>query len=99
MYDSDRLVGALVMVVVGFERQRGNRETGVRFTLDVMSAEREELRRLVEELPALTCVRRHLRRVASRPWPPAWFGAGKSSRRDTAARSEDLLADGFGRRV
>jgi hypothetical protein len=69
-----------------------------------MSADRDELRRLVEELPdeevpaALNDVRRHVRpteRKAS--WPPAWFGAIKGSRPDTAARSEELLRDGFGR--
>src|SRR5438445_3964979 len=30
-------------------------------------------------------------------WPPAWFGAGDGSQTDTAARGEELLADGFGR--
>jgi hypothetical protein len=68
-----------------------------------MSGERDELRRLVDELPddqvpaALEEVRRHLRDVRLRPWPPAWFAAGNTSRRDTAARSEELLDDGFGR--
>ena len=42
-------------------------------------------------------VRRHLRAVGERPWPPAWFGAGEGSADDIAARSEDLLRDGFGR--
>ena len=68
----------------------------------VMSVQREELLRLVEELPeeevpaALDDIRRHLRSVRDRPWPPAWFGAGESSADDVAARSEDLLGDGFG---
>jgi hypothetical protein len=69
-----------------------------------MSADRDELRRLVEELPdeevpaALDDVRRHLEPAEhKRSWPPGWFGAGKGSRPDVAARSEDLLADGFGR--
>jgi len=49
-----------------------------------MSVQREELLRLVEELPeeevpaVLDDVRRHLRSVRERPWPPAWFGAGKA---------------------
>jgi hypothetical protein len=49
-----------------------------------MSAQREELLRLVEELPeeevlaVLDDVRRHLRAVGERPWPPAWFGAGEA---------------------
>ena len=45
----------------------------------VMSAQREELLRLVKELPeeevpaALDDVRRHLRAVSERPWPLVWF--------------------------
>ena len=73
-------------------------------TLEDMSAERDELRRLVEELPdeqvpaALDEVRRQLQPAErARSWPPAWFGAAKGSRSDVAARSEELLADGFGR--
>ena len=63
----------------------------------------DELLRLIEELPeeevsaVLDDVRRHLRSVRERPWPPAWFGAGEGSADDVAARSEDLLRDGFGR--
>lgn len=72
-------------------------------TLDAMSAQREELLRLVEELPedevpaVLDDVRRHLRAVSNRAWPPAWFGAGQGTTTDVAARSEDLLDEGFGR--
>jgi hypothetical protein len=68
-----------------------------------MSVQREELLRLVEELPedevpaVLDDVRRHLRAVRDRAWPPAWFGAGQGRTTDVAARSEDLLGDGFGR--
>ena len=68
-----------------------------------MSAERDELHRLVEELPAdqvpaaLADVRRHLQPAEDRPWPPDWFGAVTAPRSDTAARAEELLADGFGR--
>ena len=50
-----------------------------------------------EVLAVLDDVRRHLRAVGERPWPPAWFGAGEGSADDIAARSEDLLRDGFGR--
>jgi hypothetical protein len=70
---------------------------------EVMSVQRDELLRLVEELPeeevpvVLDDVRRHLRSVRERPWPPAWFGAGEGSADDVAVRSEDLLRDGFGR--
>jgi hypothetical protein len=57
-----------------------------------MSVQREELRRLVEELPdyevqaVLDAVRRHLRTVRDRSWPPAWFGAGEGRTTDVAAR-------------
>ena len=65
--------------------------------------QREELLRLVEELPedevpiVLDDVRRHLSLVRGRPWPPAWFSSAEAKSADTAARSEDLLAEGFGR--
>jgi hypothetical protein len=68
-----------------------------------MSAQREELLRLVEELPedevpaVLDDMRRHPSAVKKQPWPPASFGAGKGRTTDVAARSEDLLGDGFGR--
>ncbi len=68
-----------------------------------MSVQREELLRLVEELSedevpiVLDDVRRHLRLVHERSWPPAWFSAAEGRFSDTAARSEDLLAEGFGR--
>jgi hypothetical protein len=68
-----------------------------------VSAERDELRRLVEELPddevpaAIAELRLRNASAADRPWPPSWFGAAASSRTDVAARSEELLKDGFGR--
>ena len=70
---------------------------------EFVSVQREELLRLVEELPedevpvVLDDVRRHLRAVRHESWPPAWFGAGEGRTTDVAARSEDLLRDGFGR--
>jgi hypothetical protein len=68
-----------------------------------MSGERDELRELVERLSeedvpaALADVRRHLSAAPERRWPPAFFGAGKASRSDVAARSEEILGEGFGR--
>jgi hypothetical protein len=68
-----------------------------------MSSERDELRRLVEGLPdeevpaVLAEVRRHIRPAAARPWPPAFFGAGRATRSDVAARVDDILDEGFGR--
>ena len=68
-----------------------------------MSAERDELRRLVEDLSdaqvpaAVADLRLRVAPPADRPWPPPWFGAAEGSRTDTAVRSEELLKDGFGR--
>jgi hypothetical protein len=72
-------------------------------TIGGMSGERDELRRLVEELPdeqvptVLAEVRRKttLRTVAA--WPPAWMNSFSSGRTDLGRNHEDLLADGFGR--
>ena len=67
-----------------------------------VSAERDELRELVEHLPeeqvaaVLSEARRHLAAVSSRPWPPAFFAAGRAGRQDVAERAEELLGDGFG---
>jgi hypothetical protein len=68
-----------------------------------MSAERDELRELVERLPdeqvraVLADVRRHVAAAGERSWPPAFFGAGRAGRGDVAARSEEILGEGFGR--
>jgi len=68
-----------------------------------VSAERDELRRLVDELPddqvpsALADVRRRAVRRSPGSWPPAWFGAAVARRTDIAANVDDLLAEGFGR--
>jgi hypothetical protein len=68
-----------------------------------MSAERDELHELVEQLPdedvpaALADVRRRLRVASGRTWPPAFFAAGRAERSDVAARSEEILGEGFGR--
>lgn len=68
-----------------------------------MSAERDELERLVRELPdeevphVLDNVRRHLHPVQDPTWPPPWFGAAPGRRRDTSERVDELLAEGFGK--
>jgi hypothetical protein len=68
-----------------------------------MSGDREELRRLVEELPdeGVPAVLAEARRQATpRPvpdWPPAWLGSFASGRSDLGSNHEDLLAEGFGR--
>jgi hypothetical protein len=67
-----------------------------------MSAERDELRRLVDELPenevpvALAEMRRHLRPVSRAPWPPAFFNSGTSGTPGVARRVDEILAEGFG---
>jgi hypothetical protein len=67
------------------------------------SAEREELARLVQQVPddelpqVLAEVRRHLRPAAGRRWPPAWFGIAAGDGTAVGARSGELLDEGFGR--
>jgi hypothetical protein len=68
-----------------------------------MSAARDELRRLVEDLPedevpaVLAEARRHLVSVTSEGWPPPWFGIAEGDRDDLGRNHEDVLAEGFGR--
>jgi hypothetical protein len=71
-----------------------------------VSGEREELRRLVEEIPdeqvpaALADLRRRLvpvPEVREAAWPPAWFNSIIDERNDLGRNHEDLLAEGFGR--
>jgi hypothetical protein len=70
---------------------------------DVMSAERDELRALVDALPessvprVMAEVRRHLAVVPDVPWPPDWFAMGEGSRSDLGRNHDDLLTEGFGR--
>ncbi|MGH3616229.1 MAG: hypothetical protein ACRDRK_27275 [Pseudonocardia sp.] len=68
-----------------------------------MSAERDELKRLVEELsddrvPAVLAeARRQAQPQPASEWPPPWFGSFSSGRSDLGSNHEDLLAEGFGR--
>ena len=68
-----------------------------------VSAERDELRRLVEQLsddrlPAVLAeARRQSGSVPAGEWPPPWFGSFASGRSDLSSDHEDLLAEGFGR--
>jgi hypothetical protein len=71
-----------------------------------VDGEREELRRLVEELPdeqlpaVLNEVRRRLEPVPTSTdanWPPRWFGAITSGGSDLGRNHEHVLAEGFGR--
>jgi hypothetical protein len=67
-----------------------------------MTAPREELVRLVEELPdnqvpaVLDIVHRHRRAAENWPWPPAWFAARETRTTDVAARSAGQLGGSFG---
>ena len=66
--------------------------------------QREELRRLVEELPAeqVPAALSDLRALRDRPkassWPPAWFGAAVGSAPDVSERVDEILREGLGRR-
>jgi hypothetical protein len=68
-----------------------------------MSAERDELKRLVEELsddrvPAVLAeARRQTEPTPAGEWPPPWFASFSSGRHDLGRNHEDLLAEGFGR--
>lgn len=70
-----------------------------------MGAERDELHELVERLSdeqvpaALADARRHLASESELPWPLAFFAAGRAGRNDVAARSGELLDEGFGRQA
>ena len=72
-------------------------------SISSMTAARDKLRRLVDELPeeqlpaALAEVQRLAERGGASAWPSAWFGAVTSGRLDTSARVDELLAEGFGR--
>jgi hypothetical protein len=68
-----------------------------------MSTERDELKRLVEQLlderaPAVLAeARRQARPPTPAEWPPAWFGSFASGRHDLGRNHDDLLDEGFGR--
>jgi hypothetical protein len=68
-----------------------------------MTAARDKLRRLVEQLPAeqvptaLAEVQRLAAATESAQWPPPWFGTVTAKRSDTSERVDALLAEGFGR--
>jgi len=66
-----------------------------------MSAEREELRQLILDLPeeevptVLGALWPRLRAGKNRARPPAWFGAAQRHTSDAAARTEERLQDRF----
>lgn len=82
---------------------RKARTEGAPGTIGGVTAARDELRRLVEQLSdeqvpaALAEVQCLASSAESAEWPPPWFGAVTSKRSDTSERIDELLADGFGR--
>jgi hypothetical protein len=68
-----------------------------------MSAEHDDLLRLVRDLPedqvpqALTDVRRHLRPIKDRPWPPAFFASAPGDGTRIADQADELLREGLRR--
>lgn len=73
-------------------------------TVVVMDPRREELHRLVEELPeeqvpgALAGLRARGRRAGPRPWPTGWFEAARGASPDASERVAEILREGSGRR-
>jgi hypothetical protein len=68
--------------------------------------EYENMHRLVDQLTGdqLREIRAHTLRLVqssehaeSESWPPAFFGSVRAGRSDVAARTEEILAEGFGR--
>ena len=106
MFGRSQNVGAALLVHVPksvrpprYRRQHRPR----RFTYGLCMTTREELRRLVDELPedrisvAPVEVQRLASTFDSSGWPPPWFGAVRSERTDTSERVDEPPADGFGR--
>jgi hypothetical protein len=71
-------------------------------TLVAMSAQREELQHLVDELSdeevptALALLRARARRPGGN-WPPRWFGAGQAREPDISERVDEILRGEVGR--
>jgi hypothetical protein len=69
-----------------------------------MSAPREELHHLVEDLPdemvpvVLAELRDRATRSNARRWPPAWFGAATGREPDISERVDEILRDELGER-
>ncbi|HEX5407692.1 MAG TPA: hypothetical protein VFX16_35945 [Pseudonocardiaceae bacterium] len=67
-----------------------------------MSGDRDELVRLVLELPedhvpmVLADIRRHLSPVEDRSWPPAFFASAPGDGTSVAEHADEWLREGFG---
>jgi hypothetical protein len=68
-----------------------------------VSAERDELMRLVQEIPddqvphALAEMRRYLGPAGAHAWPPAFFASAPGDGISIAEQADRLLREGFGR--
>jgi hypothetical protein len=64
-----------------------------------MTAARDELHRLVEQLPEdqVSAAPIEVQRLARASDTPPWFGAITAGCPDTSARADELPAEGFGR--
>lgn len=66
--------------------------------------QREELHRLVDELPAgevpaaLAALKARQEKRPASLWPPAWFGSVRGSQPDVSERADEILREGLGRR-
>lgn len=67
-----------------------------------MIAERDELKRLFEDLPdeqvpaAVAAIRRQHEQRPGTTWPPSWFESFASGRPDLGSNHDVMLAEGFG---
>jgi hypothetical protein len=68
-----------------------------------VSADRDEWKRLIDELPddrvpaVLAEARRQRQTQSTSEWPPPWFDSFSSGRADLGTNHDDVLAEGFGR--
>lgn len=88
----------------GRHQRRSRHASRLARTLDVVSAQREELHHLVDDLPEemVPAVLADLRTRATppehRPWPPRWFGAAKARTPDVSEHIDDILRAELGQR-
>ncbi|WP_405139421.1 hypothetical protein OG589_23085 [Sphaerisporangium sp. NBC_01403] len=67
-----------------------------------MSAQREELHQLIDDLPdeqvpaTLALLRAQTGRTTSE-WPPSWFGAAEARQPDISERVDEILQEELGR--
>ncbi len=99
------LPGRFGLTVAAWRKLSLNEVTGCGPTIDGVAAPREELHKLVEQLPdeqvqgAAADLKARLAPVREPgSWPPAWFGIVDGSANDVSEQVEEILAEGLGRR-